>query len=782
MLASLARSCSQHPWRVLAAWGVVLVVVLGSAGAVGDAFVDNPEPPTSESGDGFDLLDEHFSDLGSGATGSVVFAAEQGVADPAVTAEMSAVFEEVASIDGVMLSSPYDEGGQRLVSARGDAAGTIAYAELRLDPELSFSETSEIGIEIDEIIEDSGVRDLDGLQVEIGGQALGEFEPPESEALGLAFAVIVLILATGSVVAMGTSIGVALAGVATGTGLTALVSNLIDVPSFATTLGVMIGLGVGIDYALFIITRYREALRGGASQSDAIAVALDTSGRSVLFAGMTVVISLLGLLLVGLPFVSGLGIAAALTVSVVMVSSVTLLPAAVGLADRRMERTRWRGVVAAGFVSMALIGVGLGISPLLVGFPLAVVVLIAGSVAIAGNPLRRTLPPRREKPLRDTFWYRLSRTVQARPWAFALGGTAVLLLLALPVTSLRLGFSDEGNAPESTTMRQAYDLLSDGFGPGANGPLIIATEISDPADVDTLNAMASTIGERDDVAFASPTFPSGDGEAAVIQVQSAASPQDELTEQLVLSLRDDVVPDAVSGTELQPKVSGLVAANIDFTDYLSSRLVVFFGAVLGLSFLLLMAVFRSLLVPLKAVIMNMLSIGAAYGVVVAIYQWGWLGSVFGIAPGPIEPFIPMMLFAIVFGLSMDYEVFLLSRIKEEFEKTGDPVNSVADGLAATARVITTAAAIMVVVFGSFALEDDRVIKLFGTGLAVAVLIDASIVRMLIVPSTMELLGARNWWLPRWLDRLLPNLNVEGTLEVPDAPVEREVEREPELTV
>ena len=370
---------------------------------------------------------------------------------------------------------------------------------------------------------------------------------------------------------------------------------------------------------------------------------------------------------------------------------------------------------------------------------------------------------REAKPLRDTAWYRLSRVVQSRPWLFAVGGTVVLLVLAAPVLGLRLGFSDEGNFAEDTTTRKAYDLISEGFGPGANGPLLVVATVSGPQQISTLNDLSGALNRTEGVAFASPPSESPDGQAAVIRLQPATGPQDAATEDLVHRIRNEVVPLALDGTGIDALVAGQVAFNIDISDYLAGRIPIFFAAVLGASFLLLMAVFRSLVVPLKAVIMNMLSIGAAYGVVVAVFQWGWLGDVFGVEPAPIEPFIPMMLFAILFGLSMDYEVFLLSRMKEEYERTGDAVNSVADGLAATARVITAAAAIMVVVFGSFVLEDNRVIRLFGLGLATAIAIDATLVRMLIVPSTMELLGARNWWLPRWLDRIIPNLRVEGEM-------------------
>jgi RND superfamily putative drug exporter len=559
---------------------------------------------------------------------------------------------------------------------------------------------------------------------------------------------------------MGLPIGIALFGVGVGSSLVALFSNVFSVPDFATTLGAMLGLAVGIDYALFIVTRYRENLRAGASFEDAAVGAMDTAGRAVVFAGMTVVVSLLGMLLIGLQFVSGLGIGAATTVAVTMVASITLLPALIGFAQHRIEVTRWRGIIAAGFLAIALFGAGLSISPLLVGLPLAVITLIAG---LFWAPLKRQLPERKHKPLHLTLPYRWSRVVQHHPWRSLAAGTFVLLLLAAPVLSLRMGFSDEGNFAEDTTTRRAYDMLSEGFGPGFNGPLIAAIELGDPADAAALPGLAEAIAGTEGVQFASPAFPNATTPptAALIQIIPTTAPQDEATSDLINRLRDDVVPTATDGTSLAVYITGSTAASMDFTSYLSDRLVTFIGVVLLLSFLLLMMVFRSLLVPLKAVIMNVLSIGAAYGVVVAIFQWGWFSSFFGVGPAPIEPFVPMMMFAIVFGLSMDYEVFLLSRVKEEYDRTGDAKGSVADGLAATARVITAAAAIMIVVFGAFLLEDERVIKLFGLGLAVAVLLDATLVRLLLVPATMELLGDKNWWLPKWLDRILPRLNVEG---------------------
>ena len=768
MYSSLARFCFRHPWRVLGAWLVVTAAAVGAAGALGPAYGGVPTVPDAESRRGADILEKHFGGSGTNLGGTIVFRAEQGVDDPAVQAAMIAMFAEVESIDGVSVMSPYQDPLNRgmRVSVPDPETGQIAYADVNLEIGTSADESAEIGGEINALIDARGLRSVDGLQVEVGGAWLSDRVPPQSEAIGLAFAVFVLIIALGSVVAMGATIGAALVGVGIGAAAITVLSNVADVPEFAPTLGIMIGLGVGIDYALFIITRYREWIGRGLPPEEATAAALDSAGRSVIFAGATVVVSLLGLLLMGLPFVAGLGLAAAITVAVVMVGSVTLLPATIGLIGDRITTTRVRGLLATVMLGVALLGVGTGVRPLLAGAPAAIAVLIAGSFRGARNPLRRELRRRESKPLRDTGWYRLSRVVQSRPWLFAIGGTVVLLVLAAPVLGLRLGFSDEGNFASETTTRKAYDLLSEGFGPGANGPLIIVGEASpDPVEVEAFKGLSAALNRTEGVAFASQPIASLYVDAFFIRVQPSTGPQDEATADLVHRIRNDVVPQAMAGTDIDALVAGAVAFNIDFTDYLAGRIPIFFAAVLGASFLLLMAVFRSLVVPLKAVIMNMLSIGAAYGVIVAVFQWGWLGNVLGVEPAPIEPFVPMMLFAILFGLSMDYEVFLLSRMKEEYERTGDPVNSVADGLAATARVITAAAAIMIVVFGSFVLEDNRVIRLFGLGLATAIAIDATLVRMLIVPSTMELLGARNWWLPRWLDRIIPNLRVEG--ELPD---------------
>ena len=603
--------------------------------------------------------------------------------------------------------------------------------------------------------------EIEGLRTEIGGQALAEFEPPSSELIGLAFAIIILILAFGSVLAMGLPIGVALFGVGIGVGTITLLTNVISIPDFATTLGAMIGLGVGIDYALFIVTRYREGTKVGMDPHRATVTAIDTAGRAVVFAGITVVISLLGMFIMGLSFINGMATGAAATVTITMVASITLLPALLGFAQNRIEVTRWRGLIMAGGASLALLGAGLRLPAM--GM-LGVAVLVGALLLSFFVPrLRKALPQREEKPRRDTIAYKWSRFVQHRPWPVAIGVSVFLILLSLPALGMRLGFSDESTFDESTTTRQAYELLADGFGEGSNGPLLAVAEVSDPSQIETTGAQLVTLlAETEGVAQALGPIPSENGEAFLVRIIPDTGPQEEATTSLVHALRDDVVPAATGDTDIEILISGSVASSVDFSDYLGQRMPYFFAAVLGLSFLLLMMVFRSLLVPLKAVIMNLLSIGGAYGIVVLIFQSGWGIELFNTAPGPIEPFLPMMLFAIVFGLSMDYEVFLLSRVKEEYDRTGDPVNSVADGLAATARVITAAAAIMVVVFGSFVLEDNRIIKMFGIGLASAIFLDATLVRMLLVPATMELLGARNWWLPKWLDRILPTLNVEGS--------------------
>ena len=762
MFGRLGAWCCRRRWIVLAAWLVVLVAGGALTGALGSNFKSEFNLPNVESKHGMDLLASDFGGIGAGSSGSIVFRTDGQFSD-AQRAELQAFLDDVADVDDTTVRSPFGPTGAPQISTRGDD-GTIAYADIQVPVLLDQEGASEYAEEVRGL-----APHVDGVDIAYGGQLFVEFEPPDSELLGLAFAIVILITAFGSVLAMGLPIGVALGGIGVGSILLTLLSNTVPMPDFATTLGVMIGLGVGIDYALFIVTRFREQLHLGHTVEESVAIAIDTSGRAVTFAGLTVVISLLGMLLMGVSFIQGLGIGAATVVAVTMVASLTLLPAMLGFAGERVERTRWRGLIAAGLVAVALLGAGLKIQPLAAG-----AILVAAVVIVLGffwTPLRREVPRREPAPLRTTRAYRWSRVVQHHPWSMAIGATVFLVVLTIPAFGMHLGFPDEGNDPPGTTTREAYDLLAEGFGPGHNGPLVLVSKLPEGTTPEQLAAVTTALEDTPGVESVSPALPNtlitgkdGDPTAVMWRVVPTTAPQDQATTELVHTLRDEVLPRAQTGTGLDVLVSGFVAVTVDFTSFVSERLVLFFAAVLSLSFLLLMVVFRSLLVPVKAVIMNLLSIGAAYGVLVAIFQWGWAKDIFGVEPAPIAPFMPMMLFAIVFGLSMDYEVFLLSRIREEWVRTGDAKASVADGLAATARVITAAAAIMVFVFGSFLGESMRTVKLFGFGLALAVLLDATVVRMLLVPATMELLGDRNWWLPRWLDRILPSVNIEGTLE------------------
>ncbi len=765
-------------WVVIA-WLVLLVVLGGASRKIGSEFRSDFDID-SESASGFDLLREHFEGLGTGLEGQIVFKAEQGVDDPEVREVMSEYFAEVQQLDDRLnVRSPYSIEGTGQISTEGEQAGLIAFAQLDAPLRTSVQDTTELGREILE-----RAPEMEGLQVELGGSVFSRQEPPESEMLGVAAAIIILIVAFGSVLAMGLPIATAMAGIGAGAALTVMASNFMSTPDFAPTMALMIGLGVGIDYALFIVTRYREELHRGHGDANAAGIALDTAGRAVLFAGTTVVISLSGMLVMGLPFVTGLGIAAATTVAVTMLASVTLLPALLGFAGHRLEITRLRGLVAAVLVSVGLVGLGINIDALLVAVPVAAVVLVAGFF-IPG--LRRELPRRPPKPLEHQWAWRWSRFVQRHPVIMSAAGFAFLGVLTIPVFSMRMGFADEGNYPEETTTRRAYDLISEGFGPGFNGPLIVVSELPEGAGPEVQERLASVtaaITADEAVGMVNGPIPNDfdistgqmpddlDESTAVLwRVVPADAPQSLETEQLVQRLRDELLPEQLEGLEMEPAVTGFTALGVDFSVYLEKRIPYFFGLVLMLSFVLLLMVFRSILVPLKAVLMNLLSVAACYGVVVAVFQWAWGGDVLKLEPAPIEPFLPMILFAIIFGLSMDYEVFLLSRVKEEYDRHGENAKAVADGLAATARLITAAAAIMVCVFAAFMLDNDRAVKLFGMGLAVAIALDATVVRILLVPATMELLGDSNWWIPRWIDRVMPKLDVEGGHDVLLDPVD-----------
>ncbi len=755
----------------MGAWLAAIVIVFIAAGVAGTAFSSTSEVPGSDSAAGFAALDEHFPELGTGGqSGTIVFRADRGVDDPEVVAAMEALFADVTAGFpdaegspqqlGATVVSPYEPAGAGQIATAGPLAGQVAFAQVNLAADVDGVQSGRIG----DLIAERAPQ-IDGLQVLAGGQYLATIEPPKTELIGLAFAVVVLVVAFGSVLAMGLPIAVALGGVAVGIASMGVLSHVITMPEDTTVIGMMVGLGVGIDYALFIVTRYRELVGAGHAPRAATVTAMDTAGRAVVFAGATVVISMLGLLLVGLGWLGGMGIGVSVTVLATMLTSITLLPALLGFAHERLEITRWRGLLAAAFAALALLGAGIGSGPVaLAGVGLAVGTLGASTILAS---LRRPVRRRPSRPVEQTLAHRWSRTVQRNPWAWLGGAAVVLAVLASPVLGMRLAWPDEGNFPEGTPTHEAYQLVAEGFGDGFNGPLVVTASTgpqTSAADVDALRAaLAATPG----VAAVTPATPDRSGRAFVMTVVPETSPQDAATTDLVRTLRDDVLP-ATSG-DLEVHVTGSTATSVDVTDHLTGRMPVFFAAVLGMSFLVLMMVFRSVLVPLKAVAMNIASISAAYGVVVAVFQWGWGAELLGISGGPINPFIPLMLFAVVFGLSMDYEVFMLSRIREEYDRTGDAVTSVADGLASTARVITAAAAIMVVVFGSFLFEDIREIKLFGLGLALAVLIDATLVRMVVVPAAMELLGERNWWMPRWLDRIVPRLSVDGRQDPVPAP-------------
>ena len=755
MLHSLGLFVHARRRYVVAIWFVVLVALAGAVGSLGSSFSTQFNLPDVESAEGFTLLSDRFGAEESGRSGTIVVRSEGGFTAAQQDA-LNTYFSQLDARDDMGVVSPFTQAGARQVAPSGD----IAFATVSLASDLDSAEQfAEVFAEMKAI-----EPNVAGAQIEYGGEVFAEFEAPTSEVLGLAFAIVILIFAFGSVLAMGLPIGTAFGGIAAGVLVVTLLSNLLTMPDFATTLGVMIGLGVGIDYALFIVTRYREARHRGRDCAAATAEAVDTAGRAVLFAGITVVISLLGMLIMGVSFMNGMAVGASITVLFTMIASITLLPALLGFVGERVEVTRWRGVIAAGLVALALVGVGLKQNALLIAAPLGGVVLLAGSFI----PLfKRPLPTRRVKPMPETLPYKWSRWVQRRPWLSLVIGVGVLGALTLPVLGLRLGFADEGNYPSDTTTRRAYDLLAQGFGPGFNGPLTLVAAVDSPEQLAAAQALSDVLATTPGVVSVSPAVPNDVAAPTAVlwNLYPTGSPQSAEAADLVERLRGDVVPSVVGESGLDVKVTGSVAVNVDFSSYLADRLPVFFAVVLLLSFVLLMAVFRSLLVPLKAVLMNLLSIGAAYGAVVAVFQWGWGASLIGLGgSAPIDPWLPVMMFAIVFGLSMDYEVFLLSRVKEEYDRTGDNELAVADGLAKTARVITAAAAIMVFVFGSFVLDPTRSIKMFGFGLAVAVFLDATVVRMLLVPATMELLGDRNWWLPRWLNRIVPKIDVEGSAD------------------
>ena len=711
-MRSIAQFCYRRRRYVLAAWIVLLVTLIFSSQAFAGEFTTEFKLPGSESQNAIDLLGESGVDERTGIQGQVVFQAEQGVDDPEVRRSMESLLSKIDSeIEGVEVVSPYAPGNEHQIADNG----RIAYAEL------NFSDRDyDTYLEAADVIEPMGEQaEIEGLRIEFGGDMFAAEPEFSSELIGIAAAIIILLIAFGSIIAMGLPIATALFGIGAGTAIVTLMTRVLDMPEFTLQLAAMIGIGVGIDYALIIVSRYRESLADGLGPEAAVVRSLNTSGRAVVFAGLTVVIALLGMFLMELDFVRGLSIAAIMAVLMTMLAAITLLPALLGFAGRAIDRFG--------------------------------------------------LPNRQENPaeINRTIWWRWSRVIQAHPWPALIVSAGFLILLTIPLLSLRLGFGDAGNRPEADTSRQAYDLLSDGFGPGFNGSILVIArpEAGGGADQEELNELADSLAATEGVDSVTEPQMLGDTNIALINVFPTTAPQDDETTDLVHRLRNETIPPVEASTSLDVLTTGGPPGVVDFADYVAERLPIFIGAVLALSFLLLLVVFHSVVVPLKAVLMNLLSIGAALGAIVAVFQWGWGADLIGLGrEGPVEAWAPMMLFAILFGLSMDYEVFLLTRVREEYDRSGDNARAVADGLAATGRVITAAAAIMVCVFGSFVLSDLRDIKLFGFGLAFAVFIDATVVRLVLVPSAMELMGKANWWAPSWLVRYLPTIRVDGARE------------------
>ncbi len=718
-LYRLGRFASARRGLVVAVWAVVAVVIVVADRTGGGGTVDNFEVPGVESQEAVDLLKAQFPER-SGATAMVVFhTADGAVTDPDNAAGIAASIDEVRALDHVVgVTEP-------LASPRSISQdGRTAFASVQFD-----GSTAELGrVAVDELIETAAPAELTGVQVEYGGElptVLKERTTGPAEMIGIIAALVILFVTFRSVYSAILPLGVALVGLAAGLSIVGLMGAVIDIPSVAPRLGTMIGLGVGIDYALFILSRHRDNLEAGMANEESIGRTNATAGQAVVVAGGTVVVAILGLQMAGIPFVAALGYSASIVVAVAVLVAITLLPALLGFAGPRVLAPSHRQLAAE-----------------------------AATAVTTGQSV---------EPADDhSGWVRWAHWVAHHPWRSGIAATLVLLTLAIPVLDMRLGQADAGTDPESATQRRAYDLLAAGFGDGFNGPLLLTIDLGTSADPAVLDAIAVAVGNDPGVQAVSPPELNAGGDTSLITAIPTTKPQDQATSDLVHRLRGETLSEVTAGTGVVALVGGPTAGFIDQSDKISSRLLWFIGAVVSLSFLLLMMVFRSILVPLKAALLNLLSIGAAYGVVVAVFQWGWGRSLIGLEEAvPIASFVPMMMFAILFGLSMDYEVFILSRIREEYHRGHSNIDSVVEGLGATAKVITAAALIMISVFLGFVASDDPVVKMMGVGLATAVAVDATIVRMVLVPSTMALVGDPNWWLPTWLDRILPRLDIDG---------------------
>jgi putative drug exporter of the RND superfamily len=702
LLARVADVAYRRRGRMVLAWIVAAVAIIAVGSAVAGEFTADYDTPGSESEAAGDITRERFGGY-SGQEIFVVWKDDAGATSPDAKRRLDMFFAQAERVDHVAAHS----------SIRVSEDGKIGSTTLPLTVP-GWEVPKEDG---ELLIDAAEANEGDGLQIRLGGDPIYAAQSQSTpEGIGFLAAAIVLLIAFGSIVAAGLPLAIALVGLGISSGgLIVLLANVIDVPDWTTAVSGLIGIGVGIDYALLVLTRFRAALHGGKDRHDAVVEAVTTAGRSVIIAGGTVVISVLGLFLTGLPYMYGVAISASLAVLVVMLASVSLLPALLSYLGPRVDRLR---------------------------IPF----------------LGRTLSAEGDAHSPAARW---SHAVQRRPWAAAIVASAVMLALAAPALGMRLGFPDAGNDPPDTMTRQAYDLNTEGFGPGTNGPLVIAAELPDQGAKADIESFANRLRSEPGVAFVPDPQTNADGDAAIITVIPTTSPQAPETEDLVNHLRDDVVPAELGSARITAKIGGVTAALEDQSEFMKGRLPLFTAGVVGLSFLLLLVAFHSPLISLKAAIMNLLSVSAAYGVMTLVAKGGTIGELIGIDHEvPVAPFMPVMMFAILFGLSMDYEVFLISRIREEYLKHGDTRRAVADGLAKTARVITAAAAIMVVVFLAFLAAPDVFLKLFGIGLASAIFLDATVVRMVLVPAVMQLLGDRNWWIPSWLERLLPRLDVE----------------------
>ncbi|SMQ19101.1 putative drug exporter of the RND superfamily [Streptomyces sp. Ag82_O1-12] len=711
-MAALARWCVQRRLLSVMLWLLAFAGVAAGAAVAGTTYSNDYQVPGTESGRASELLHEGFPRLG-GDSDTVVWHTTSGSVRAAdVEQTMTRTLDRIENLPGVAsVTSPYGGPGTGRVSEDGHTA----YASVTFDDQAENIARSQAKA----VVDTAKSAETDGLQVELGGSAVALTESSGghvAEIVGVIVAAAVLFLAFGSLAASLLPIATALVGVGTAYAGIVLLGHAMTVADFAPMLGMLIGLGVGIDYALFIVTRHRRGLKRGLSVAEAATNAVATTGRAVVFAGATVCIALLGMLILRLSFLNGVAIAASLTVILTVAASVTLLPALLSLIGMR---------------------------------------------ALSRRERRRLAEHGPEPELPTGFAARWSAFVERHPKVLGAVALVVMGVLALPTFSLHLGTSDQGNGPKTATTRQAYDLLADGFGPGVNGPLTLVTKVDGADDKLALDNLDGTLRATDGVASVTPvTFDSG-GHTAYLTVVPESSPQSQHTSDLVDRLRGEVLPRAESGTSLDVQVGGMTAGYDDFADVIVSKLPVFVGAVIGLGCLLLLLAFRSVGIPLKAAAMNVAAVASAFGVVVAIFQWGWGSELLGLgSAGPIEPFLPVIMVSVLFGLSMDYQVFLVSRMYEEWLETGDNRRAVRVGLAETSRVINSAAVIMISVFLAFVLSGDRVIAMFGIALAAAVALDAFVLRTLLVPALMHLLGGANWWLPRWLDKRMPRISIE----------------------